>query len=187
MTQVLVQQYDCPIHLACQLMGLAHSSYYYRNKVRDENQLMQAIEKVTGEFPKYGTRECGGIIAIFCLGRGCTILYNAPWAQAGHGFKAVISTSFTVIFCNNTLKNGPLPIIVDQKTRALRIDLFEELPRIELTIDLPTQTLSLPNHETGSFPIDNFSKTCVLKGTDELSYLLSFENQIDQYELAQAQ
>jgi transposase InsO family protein len=56
MTQILVQQYECPIRLACQLMGLAHSSYYYRNKVRDENQLMQTIEKVAGEFPKYGTR-----------------------------------------------------------------------------------------------------------------------------------
>ena len=69
----------------------------------------------------------------------------------------------------------------------LLIDLFEKLPRIELTIDLPTQMLSLPNHETGSFPIDNFSKTCLLKATDELVYLLSFVSQIAQYELAQAQ
>ena len=56
MTKILVQQYNCPVGLACQLMGLAHSSFYYQNKVRDENQLMQAMEKVIGEFPKYGTR-----------------------------------------------------------------------------------------------------------------------------------
>jgi putative transposase len=56
MTQILVKEYGCSVGLACQLMGLAHSSYYYRNKVKDEGQLLHDMEEVLGEFPKYGTR-----------------------------------------------------------------------------------------------------------------------------------
>lgn len=109
---------------------------------------------------------------------------HAPWALGGFGFKAVISTSFADIFRNNALKNGLLPVIVDHKTHDLLIGMFEELPRAELSIDLETQTLHLPTGEVVNFPIDNFSKTCLLKGTDELGYLLNFENQITCYEQA---
>ncbi len=111
---------------------------------------------------------------------------HAPWALGGFGFKAVISTSFADIFRNNALKNGLLPVIVDHKTHELLVGLFEELPRAELVIDLATQTLTLPTGEVVNFPIDHFSKTCLLKGTDELGYLLNFADQITAYELAHA-
>jgi 3-isopropylmalate/(R)-2-methylmalate dehydratase small subunit len=107
---------------------------------------------------------------------------HAPWALAGFGFRAVISTSFADIFRNNALKNGLLPVCVDQKTHELLVGLFEELPRAELTIDLASQTLSLPNGETVHFPMDGFSKTCLLNGSDELGYLLNFEEKITLYE-----
>lgn len=107
---------------------------------------------------------------------------HAPWALTGFGFRAVISTSFADIFRNNSLKNGLLPIIVDEQTHRDLFDLLEEVPNTELAVDLASQTLTLPTGKTVSFPIDGFSKTCLLKGTDELGYLQGFENQIAAYE-----
>jgi 3-isopropylmalate/(R)-2-methylmalate dehydratase small subunit len=109
---------------------------------------------------------------------------HAPWALAGYGFRAVISTSFADIFRNNALKNGLLPIIVDKDTHAELLDLAEEAARAELVVDLATQTLTLPGGRAVSFPIDGFSKACLLQGTDELGYLLSFEEKIAEYEFA---
>ena len=109
---------------------------------------------------------------------------HAPWALTGFGFRAVISTSFADIFRNNALKNGLLPIVVDPPTQRMLFDMVEEIPQAELAIDLASQTLTLPNGHAVSFPIDSFSKTCLLKGTDELGYLSSFEMQIAAYEAA---
>ena len=107
---------------------------------------------------------------------------HAPWALAGFGFCAVISTSFADIFRNNALKNGLLPIVVDKATHADLSDLLEEVPDATLAIDLASQTLTLPHDRAVSFPIDVFSKTCLLNGVDELGYLLTFEDKIAEYE-----
>jgi 3-isopropylmalate/(R)-2-methylmalate dehydratase small subunit len=109
---------------------------------------------------------------------------HAPWALTGFGFRAVISTSFADIFRNNALKNGLLPIVVDPPTQRMLFDMTEESSQVELAIDLASQTLTLPNGHAVSFPIDGFSKTCLLMGIDELGYLLSFEKQIVAYEAA---
>jgi 3-isopropylmalate/(R)-2-methylmalate dehydratase small subunit len=109
---------------------------------------------------------------------------HAPWALIGFGFRAVISTSFADIFRNNALKNGLLPVVVDAETHRMLFELTEEAPRAELAIDLAAQTVTLPTGQTVSFSIDGFSKTCLLKGVDELGYLLSFENRIAAYEAA---
>ncbi len=109
---------------------------------------------------------------------------HAPWALTGYGFRAVISTSFADIFRNNALKNGLLPIIVDAETHRDLFDLAEESPRAEISIDLKTQTVTLPNGKKVSFPIDGFAKTCLLEGVDELGYLLNFEKQVAAYEAA---
>jgi len=109
---------------------------------------------------------------------------HAPWALTGFGFQAVISTSFADIFRNNALKNGLLPVIVDAETHQLLFDLLEEVPHAELTIDLATQTLQLPTGATVTFPIDGFAKACLLRGTDELGYLMSFEKEIAAYEMS---
>lgn len=106
---------------------------------------------------------------------------HAPWALTGYGFRAVISTSFADIFRSNSLKNGLLPIIVDQETHELLLELVEEAPRAELTIDLASQTLSYPGGSV-TFPIDPFNKTCLLNGVDELGYILGFEKEIAEFE-----
>lgn len=106
---------------------------------------------------------------------------HAPWALTGFGFRAVISTSFADIFRNNALKNGLLPVVVDAETHRTLFDLVEEVPQVELTLDLSSQTLSFSGG-SATFPIDPFSKTCLLNGVDELGYILQFEEQIAAFE-----
>src|ERR1051325_4043989 len=106
---------------------------------------------------------------------------HAPWALTGYGFRAGVSTSFADIFRNNALKNGLLPIVVDDETHKLLFDLADEAPRAELTVDLASQTLSYPGGDI-TFPIDPFNKTCLLNGVDELGYILGFEKEIAEFE-----
>ena len=107
---------------------------------------------------------------------------HAPWALLGYGFRAVISTSFADIFHNNALKNGLLPVVIDAEWHQALIELFKPSPGLRLTIDLASQVLTLPDGRAVGFPIDQFSKTCLLKGIDELHYLLGMEKQIAAYE-----
>jgi 3-isopropylmalate/(R)-2-methylmalate dehydratase small subunit len=107
---------------------------------------------------------------------------HAPWALTGFGFRAVISTSFADIFRNNALKNGLLPIIVDMDTHRALFDWAEEAPTATLSVDLASQTLTLPDGRQVTFPIDGFSKACLLNGVDELGYILGFEKQIAAFE-----
>jgi 3-isopropylmalate/(R)-2-methylmalate dehydratase small subunit len=106
---------------------------------------------------------------------------HAPWALTSYGFQAVISTSFADIFRNNALKNGLIPIVVDEATHKMLFDYVEEVPNAEFTVDLESQTLSFPNGSV-QFPIDGFSKACLLNGTDELGYIMSFEKEIAAFE-----
>jgi 3-isopropylmalate/(R)-2-methylmalate dehydratase small subunit len=106
---------------------------------------------------------------------------HAPWALTSYGFRAVISTSFADIFRNNSLKNGLIPITVDVATHKMLFDYVEEMPAAEFTVDLAAQTLTFPNGSV-QFPIDPFSKACLLNGVDELGYILSFEREIAAFE-----
>jgi len=108
---------------------------------------------------------------------------HAPWALTSWGIRAVISTSFADIFRNNSLKNGLIPIIVDEETHKMLFDLVEEAPRAELTVDLAAQTVSFPGGSF-TFPIDAFNKTCLLNGVDELGYIMGFEKDIAAFENA---
>lgn len=107
---------------------------------------------------------------------------HAPWALMDFGFRAVVSTSFADIFSNNALKNGMLPIIVDEETHRQLLSLAEEDHEAEVTINLQQQTLTLPDGRSIEFPIDGFSKTCLLEGIDQLGYLQKQEDKILAYE-----
>ncbi|NET74333.1 MAG: 3-isopropylmalate dehydratase small subunit [Sphaerospermopsis sp. SIO1G2] len=108
---------------------------------------------------------------------------HAPWALMDYGFKAIISTSFADIFRNNSLKNGLLPVIVDEDTHSQLMSLAMEDPHLELSIDLDSQMLNLPDGRSVEFPIDEFSKTCMLQGVDQLGYL---QKQLDKIEAFEA-
>lgn len=107
---------------------------------------------------------------------------HASWALMGAGFKAVISTYFADIFRNNALKNGFLPIIVDPDTHQQLISLAQEDPTTQVTVDLESQTLTLPDGRAVTFPIDAFSKECLLNGVDQLGYLLNMQDAVEAYE-----
>ena len=107
---------------------------------------------------------------------------HAPWALTDFGFRAIVSTSFADIFRNNALKNGLLPVIVDAETHRQLFSLVEEEPDTKITIDLASQTLQLPDGRRVPFPIDEFSKTCLLEGIDQLGYLIKHESGITAYE-----
>lgn len=109
---------------------------------------------------------------------------HAPWSLMDYGFRAIISTSFADIFRNNSLKNGLLPVIVDEATYQQLLSLVEEDPETAVTIDLAAQTVTLPDGRALTFPIDPFSKTCMLDGLDQLGYLLKQEVRIAEYENA---
>jgi 3-isopropylmalate/(R)-2-methylmalate dehydratase small subunit len=107
---------------------------------------------------------------------------HAPWALMGFGFRAVISTSFADIFRGNCLKNGLLPIVVDQATEAELFAAAQADENLELTVDLESQTLTLPSGRAVKFPIDLFSKTCLLAGVDQLGYIQKQMPAIQEYE-----
>jgi 3-isopropylmalate/(R)-2-methylmalate dehydratase small subunit len=109
---------------------------------------------------------------------------HAPWALMGAGFGAVVSTYFADIFRSNSLKNGLLPIIVDADTHQQLISLAQEDPNTQVMIDLEAQTLTLPDGRSVTFPIDGFSKHCLLNGVDQLGYLLSLDDKASHYEAA---
>ena len=107
---------------------------------------------------------------------------HAPWALTGFGFRAVISTSFADIFRNNALKNGLLPVVVDAETHWQLLSLVEEEPDLQISIDLESQTLRLPDGRQVTFPLDGFSKVCLLEGVDQLGYLLKNEARVAAFE-----
>jgi 3-isopropylmalate/(R)-2-methylmalate dehydratase small subunit len=112
---------------------------------------------------------------------------HAPWALMGFGFRAVISTSFADIFRNNSLKNGLLPVIVDEATLTELFEAAERDAAVEVTVDLPRQSLRLPSGREVEFPIDAFSRKCLLAGIDQLGYLQKQEATVVAYERNQPQ
>jgi 3-isopropylmalate/(R)-2-methylmalate dehydratase small subunit len=105
---------------------------------------------------------------------------HAPWALLDFGFRAVISTEIADIFCANSLKNGLLPIVVDEQTSRW---LFDH-PGVDLDIDLETGCMALPTGSSVSFPIEAFARHCLLQGLDELGFLRSKLDLIERYETA---
>lgn len=107
---------------------------------------------------------------------------HAPWALLGYGFRAIIAPSFADIFYNNCLKNGILPIILDEQTIDSLFQAVEATPGYRLTIDLETQTVMIPNSEQVSFEVDAFSKHCLLNGLDDIGLTLQYADDITAYE-----
>jgi 3-isopropylmalate/(R)-2-methylmalate dehydratase small subunit len=141
--------------------------------------------KLDPEFPLHLPQHQNAQILLAGDNFGCgSSREHAPWALAGWGFRAIISTSFADIFRNNSLKNGLLPVEVDEETQSQLFSLVSEEPRTEVTIDLASQVVLLPDGRQVSFNIDPFSKTCLLEGVDQMGYLLKQTPAILAFELA---
>ncbi|MBL9215413.1 MAG: 3-isopropylmalate dehydratase small subunit [Opitutaceae bacterium] len=111
---------------------------------------------------------------------------HAPWALVGWGLQAVISTLFADIFKGNSLKNGLLPIEIAPAAHAALVAARTQNPQLPVTVDLHAQTVAWPGQAPLQFPIDPFSRTCLLEGVDELGYLQKFTPQAEAYEAAHA-
>ena len=107
---------------------------------------------------------------------------HAPWALLAFGFRALLSTSFADIFRGNALKNGLLPVVILPDVHAELFRQVEKDPNLKVSVDLASQSVTLPDGKTVSFPVDNFSKQCLLAGVDQLGYLLKQESHIRAYE-----
>lgn len=108
---------------------------------------------------------------------------HAAWAIDGYGFRAVVSSFFADIFRNNALNNGVLPVIVSSDFLAEIFDCINKDPKATLTIDLDKQIIT--NNATGkseSFEINPYKKECLMKGLDDIDYLLSKKNDIEKFE-----
>ncbi|HZB96625.1 MAG TPA: 3-isopropylmalate dehydratase small subunit, partial [Herpetosiphonaceae bacterium] len=135
------------------------------------------------DFPLNQPEAAGAEILVAGNNFGCgSSREHAPWALQAAGFKAIISTYFADIFSNNALKNGLLPIRVDEETYYQLVSLCQEDPETRVTVDLERQALILPGGQQVQFPIDAFAKHCLLNGVDQMGFLLGQSAAIEDYE-----
>jgi 3-isopropylmalate/(R)-2-methylmalate dehydratase small subunit len=135
------------------------------------------------EFPLNQPQAQGCEVLVAGRNLGCgSSREHAPWALMDFGFRAVISTEIADIFRSNSLKNGLLPIVVDESTAAWLL----ANPGAKLSIDLESCTLTLPDGRAVPFPMDSFARYCLTNGVDELGFLRSQQAAIAEFEAAHA-
>ena len=127
-------------------------------------------------------KQFSGEILVAAKNFGCgSSREHAAWSIQDYGFKVVVSSFFADIFKNNALNNGVLPVTVSD---AFLQAIFAEGADSTLSIDLEKQTITIDR--TGaleSFEINAYKKTCMLNGYDDIDYLLSMKEEIEQFEL----
>jgi 3-isopropylmalate/(R)-2-methylmalate dehydratase small subunit len=130
-------------------------------------------------FPFNRAENLGARILVAGRNFGCgSSREHAPWALTDLGLRAVISAEIADIFRSNALKNGLLPIVLDE---ALVDELLGQ-PGIELRIDVAGRSVTLPDGRSVQFPLDAFARTCLLEGVDQLGYLLKQADAISRFE-----
>ena len=135
------------------------------------------------QFPLNQPQTAGCRILVTDRNLGCgSSREHAPWALLDYGFRAVISTEIADIFRSNSLKNGLLPVVVDADTAAWLL----ANPGVEVEVDLERTELRLPSGRAVQFPIEGFSRYCLMNGVDELGFLLSKSADIGAFERRRA-
>jgi 3-isopropylmalate/(R)-2-methylmalate dehydratase small subunit len=107
---------------------------------------------------------------------------HAVWALTDHGIRAVISTEIADIFRRNALKNGLVPVELDERSHRALL----ESPGAEVTIDLASLSVTLPDGSSAAFALPPFARYCLMEGVDELAFLRSQEPAIAAYETTAA-
>ncbi len=108
---------------------------------------------------------------------------HAVWAITGHDFRAVVSDSFADIFMNNALNNGLLTVTVTPEFLAQLTGLITSKPETIVRVDLPGQVITVPGSGLqAGFPVNPFRKECLIKGLDNIDYLLSMKEDIIAFE-----
>jgi 3-isopropylmalate/(R)-2-methylmalate dehydratase small subunit len=107
---------------------------------------------------------------------------HAVWALADYGFRAVIAPSFADIFANNCVKNGVLTVVMGEQQSGELARNAAEVPDYSLTVDLEQRTVSDDSGFSAGFPIDDFTRHCLLEGLDDIGLTLQLETEIADYE-----
>lgn len=135
------------------------------------------------DFPLNNPRYSGKIL-VAGKNFGCgSSREHAAWAIADYGFRVVVSTFFADIHKNNELNNFVLPVVVSEPFLASLFETIENDPKAQVSVDLPSQTIT--NISTGvseHFDINPYKKHCLLNGLDDIDFLLSNRDKIEQYE-----
>ena len=135
------------------------------------------------DFVLNAPRYAGASILLARRNFGCgSSREHAPWALAEYGFRALIAPSFADIFFNNCMKNGVLPIVLDE---GVVDGLFAEVlatPGYKLSVDLAAQTVTTPSGAVHRFTVDPFRKECLLNGWDDIGLTLRHAEKIRSYE-----
>ncbi|MCM3715070.1 3-isopropylmalate dehydratase small subunit [Halalkalibacter oceani] len=123
----------------------------------------------------------GATILVAAHNFGCgSSREHAPWALQDYGFKIIIAPSFADIFYNNCVKNGMLPIRLDEK-KVNQLLASGANQAVEITVDLEAQKITGEGFEA-SFEIDPYWKEMLLNGWDEIGRTLTYEDKIKEYE-----
>jgi 3-isopropylmalate/(R)-2-methylmalate dehydratase small subunit len=144
-----------------------------------------ADDKSDSNFPLNDARYSGASILVAGKNFGCgSSREHAVWALADYGFRAVIASSFADIFANNCAKNGVLTVALTEEEAAEISRRAAEISSYELTVDLEKCSVRDEHGFSARFPIDEFTRHCLLEGLDDIGLTLTHEAAITQYESA---
>ncbi len=125
----------------------------------------------------------GGNILLARENFGCgSSREHAVWALEDFGIRVVIAPSFADIFFNNTSKNGILAIVLEETVIDSLFTAVLAQPGYTLQVDLPKQTITLPDGSNLAFEVDAFKKDCLIKGLDDIGLTLEHADDISAYE-----
>ena len=143
---------------------------------------------IKADFPLNLPRYQGASILLARKNFGCgSSREHAPWALEDYGFNALIAPSYADIFYNNCFKNGLLPVNLSEEQVETLFQEMAEKEGYQLSIDLPSQTVTTDSGHVFHFELDEFRKECLLNGLDEIGLTLKEADAIKQYETQRAQ
>ena len=137
-----------------------------------------------GDFPVEKERWLSSRVLVAGKNFGCgSSREHAAWAIFDYGFRVVVSSFFADIFRGNALNNGLLPVMVSEDFLAEMFARIEADASTTFTVDLPAQTITIDaTGRSEKFDIDAYKKKCLLGGFDDVDYLRSISDQIEEYE-----
>jgi len=134
-------------------------------------------------FPLNEPRAQGASILIAGKNFGCgSSREHAPWSLADYGFRVIIALSFADIFANNCLKNGLLPVVLNESEIADLVRRTKETDGYQITVDLQQMTVAGADGFLVTFAISDFQRHCLLEGLDDIGLTLKHEKLIAEYE-----
>ena len=135
------------------------------------------------EFPLNDPRYAGASILLAGKNFGCgSSREHAPWSLGDYGFRVIVAESYGDIFQNNCYKNGILPVVVSQAEAGILMDEVRRSAPVEFVVDLPRQRLLTPDGLEISFEVNPFRKEFLLKGIDDVGWILERSGEIEAFE-----